>query len=142
MDLQRGPLSRCSRRGRRICKASEPEERRWICKLERRGSRRRIWKAGGVPWPVVERSFLCWFLRGAVARRRWEAWSGKHWLLGGRSGVAAIGGSVSEVDESAQSLRVEGCPFTASRSNICCAAQPFRLIPLAQVLSAAVEDTS
>jgi len=34
---------------------------RWICKLGRRGSRRRIWKAGGVPWPVLERSFWFWF---------------------------------------------------------------------------------
>ena len=45
--------------GRWICKARRVEDGRWIC------------KAGGGLRGVVERSFGCWFLRGALVGYGW-----------------------------------------------------------------------
>ena len=56
---------------------------RWICKLGRRGSRRRIWKAGGVPWPVLERSLWCWLPGLAVWVVRPREGCRGAWLSGG-----------------------------------------------------------
>src|SRR5271166_5652186 len=52
-----------------------------------RGSR----SAGRLVGAGVELLLEAWFLPGAVARRRWEAWSGKHWPLGGRVGLRTFG---------------------------------------------------